>query len=120
MTRSRPLAALVALLIGGAGSAQALDCPVPQPTTTASALQESPQTIRELSELMAAQGMGAAPEIIFRLRRRYPAAQDAEITNYLVAAYCPVVNRDAALDEAGKAARLGAFSSEVMRMLASP
>lgn len=120
MTPLRFGTALVCALVGGAGAAHALDCPNPQPTTTASALQETPQTIQEFSDLLAAQGTGVVPEIIFQLRRRYPRAEEAEITNYLVALYCPVVNGDAALDDAGRAARLSAFSSQVMQALAQP
>lgn len=118
--RLRAAVAIVAgLLIWGSEPARALDCPVPQPATTASALQESPQSIEELSNLMAAQGTGVVPEIVTRLKRKYPAAQDAEITNYLVTLYCPVVDKDAALSDSEKAARLGAFSSQIMQTLAS-
>ena len=106
------------LLIGAASAARALDCPLPQPRTTASALQESPQDIQVLSGLMAAQGTGVVPQIIAGLKRKYPAAQDAEIANYLVTLYCPVVNRDASLSDAEKADRLSAFSSQIMQTLA--
>jgi hypothetical protein len=103
----------------GAGAVQALDCPVPQPTASASALPESRQNIQELSGLLAAQGTGVVPEIVTQLRRRYPTAQDAEIANYLVTLYCPVVSRDAALSDAEKAGRLSDFSTQIMQMLAS-
>ena len=99
---------------------RALECPLPQPATTASALRETKQDIDVLSSLMAAQGTGVVPEIIAGLRRKYPAAQDAEITNYLVTVYCPVVNQNAALNDAEKAGRLAAFSSQVMQSLAGP
>ena len=64
------------------------------------------------------QGTGAVPEIVTQLRRRYPTAQDAEIADYLVTLYCPVVNRDAALSDAEKANRLSAFSSQIVQTLA--
>ena len=48
----------------------------------------------------------------------YPAAQDAEIVNYLVTLYCPVVNEDAALSDGEKVDRLSAFSPHVMQALA--
>ena len=107
------------LWLSSAGPIQALDCPAPQPATTASTLKESRQSIQEFSDLLAAQGTGVVPEIMTQLRRRYPTAQDAEITNYLVTLYCPVVNRDAALSDAEKAGRLSDFSSQVLQMLAS-
>jgi len=112
-------ALVTCLLVWGAETACALDCPVPQPKTTASALQESPQTIEELSALLAAQGTGVVSEIVTQVKRQYPTAQDAEIVNYLVTLYCPVVNQDAALSDAEKADRLSAFSSRVMQTLAS-
>ena len=99
---------------------RALECPLPQPATTASTLRETKQDIDVLSSLMAAQGTGVVPEIIAGLRRKYPAAQDAEITNYLVTVYCPVVNQNAALSDTEKAGRLAAFSSQVMQSLAGP
>jgi hypothetical protein len=112
-------AALAGLLIWVAEPARALECPLPQPATTASVLKETQQSIQELSNLLAAQGTGVVPEIVTQLRRKYPTAQDAEITNYLVTLYCPVVDKDAALSDAEKAARLGLFSSQVMQTLAS-
>ena len=119
MRRSRAALVGAGLLIGAASAARALDCPLSQPMTTASALQESPQDIQVLSGLMAAQGTSVVPQIIAQLKRKYPVAQDAEITNYLVTLYCPVVNRDASLSDAEKADRLSAFSSQIMQTLAS-
>ena len=119
MRRSRAALVGAGLLIGATSAARALDCPLSQPRTTASALQESPQDIQVLSGLMAAQGTGVVPQIIAQLKRKYPVAQDAEIANYLVTLYCPVVNRDASLSDAEKADRLSAFSSQIMQTLAS-
>jgi hypothetical protein len=109
----------IGLWLPSTGAVQALDCPVPQPGASASALPESRQDIQEFSGLLAAQGTGVASEIVTQLRRRYPTARDAEIANYLVTLYCPVVNRDAALSDAEKAGRLSEFSTQIMQMLAS-
>jgi hypothetical protein len=116
-----PIAAarVASLLICGAETARALDCPVPQPKTTASALQETPQTIEELTALLAAQGTGVVSEIVTSVKRKYPAAQDAEIANYLVTLYCPVVDQNATLSDSEKASRLSAFSSRIMQTLGS-
>jgi hypothetical protein len=116
--RGSAAVALFAFFTSGAVSA--LDCPAPHPTTTASALQESSQTIQELSTLLAAQGTSVVPEIIFQLKRKYPTTQDAEIADYLVTLYCPVVNQDAALSDSGRADRLASFASHVMQALQSP
>jgi hypothetical protein len=83
MRRSRAALIATGLLTAAASAARALDCPLPQPATTASALQESLQDIQVLSGLMAAQGTGVVPEIIAGLKRKYPAAPDSEIANYL-------------------------------------
>jgi hypothetical protein len=122
LPRSHPYRAALAglgVLVWCVGPARSLECPVAQPTTTANALQETRQTIDEFSGLLAAQGTGVVPEIVSQLRRKYPWAHDAEIANYLVTLYCPVIARDASLSDSEKADRLGAFSSQVMQMLAT-
>jgi hypothetical protein len=118
--RSSTAAAFLTCILGGSTTrSEALDCPIPQPATTASALRESSQAIQEVSNLLEAQGTGVVPEIIAELKRKYPTAHDAEIANYLVTLYCPIVDRDAALSDVEKSARLGAFSSQIMESLAS-
>ena len=107
-------AAIVAgLLIGSAEPTRALDCPMAQPATSASALKETPQDIQTLSNLMAAQGTGVVPEIIAQLKRKYPAAQDAEISNYMVTLYGPMVDKDAALRYTERSTQLSDSSSQV-------
>lgn len=110
---------LLGLLVWSAEPARAIECPTSQPATTKSALAETTQDIQTLSDLMAEQGTGVVPEIIAQLRQRYPTAQDAEIANYLVTVYCPVLDKDAALSDAEKADRLSAFSSQIMQSLAN-
>ena len=113
-------AAAVAVLMIGADPVRALECPMPQPATTASAIRETAPEIAVVSDRLAAQGAGLVPEIVAQLKAKYPAAQDAEIANYLVTAYCPVVNRDASLSDGEKADRLSALASAVMQSLAKP
>ncbi len=67
---------------------------------------------------MAARGGDAVSEIVGRLKRDNPGVRDAEVTNYLVTLYCPVVDRNHSLSEEEKRARLLAFSSRVMQELA--
>jgi hypothetical protein len=57
-----------------------------------------------------------AAEIVAQTRQRHPGAKPGEIVNFLVTAYCPVVNAQG-LTEADKANRINAFSAAVMRQL---
>lgn len=97
------------------GPALALECPLPHPTGTPTAIEQTAGDVRTYAELLAAQGTGAVPEIVSQLRQAHPRASAAEIANVLVAVYCPVVNGNASLGEAQKRARLTAFSSRLMQ-----
>lgn len=105
------------VLIGAPHPAHALECPVPHPTTTATAIKETEQQIREYATLLAAQGGVAVPKLVGSVKRKYPNASNAEVTNYLVTLYCPALEQNAALSEGEKRARLEAFSSRIMREL---
>jgi hypothetical protein len=53
-------------------------------------------------------------EVIARdLKDRYAEADTTELTNFMVAAYCPVIADDASLSESEKDTRLTAFSQQV-------
>ncbi|WP_431285525.1 hypothetical protein ACQW02_12250 [Humitalea sp. 24SJ18S-53] len=95
--------------------AAALDCPIPQPNATAGVIREPAAQIDRLAGLLGTGDVAnRVPDIVRDLRQRYPAAGSADIVNYLVTAYCPVVNQLTGLGEAEKQARLAAFSSTVM------
>jgi len=55
--------------------------------------------------------------VIADLRKRYPQAENAELANYLITAYCPVVAGQPQLSEAERKARLDQFVSQLMRRL---
>lgn len=102
-----------------AGSpARALECPLPHPAGTPTAIEQTVEDVRTYAELLAAQGTAAIPEMVSQLRQSHPGATAAEIVNFLVTAYCPVVNGNASLGEGQKRARLTAFSSRLMQELA--
>lgn len=117
-----PLVVLLAAsgLVGSVNSAQALECPDSHSSTTPMALKETAPAIKEYSDLLAAQGTASVPGIIFRLKRKYPDASDAEVTNYLVTLYCPVVDKSTGLSDDQKKARIAAFSMQIMQDLAKP
>lgn len=120
-TELRRIAGVVVsgLVILASGPARALECPLPHPTGTPTAIEQTAEDVRTYAELLAAQGTGAVPEIVSQLRQAHPRASAAEIANVLVTAYCPVVNGNASLGEAQKRARLTAFSSRLMQELAA-
>lgn len=106
--------ATVLALASAALPAVALECPVPQPNAAPGVIRETPAQIDRLASLLGSGDVAnRVPEIVRDLRQRFPAAGSAEIVNYLVTAYCPVVNQATGLGDAEKQARLAAFSSTV-------
>jgi hypothetical protein len=94
----------------------ALECPTPQPTGGARAIQETPAQIIELSQVLASGDLGnRIPVFVHSLRGRHPNAATGELVNYLVTAYCPIVNGLTGLSEGEKQARLSAFVSQVVQ-----
>jgi len=57
------------------------------------------------------------PELVAELRRRHPGAGDAELVNYLVTAYCPVVARLSGLGDAERTARVDRFAGQVRQAI---
>lgn len=109
---------VVAVTVLASGQASALECPVAHPENSPVALRETQAQIKTDAQMLAAQGSDAIPTIVHGVRQKHPRAGLAEITNYLVTTYCPVLQANAALSETEKRARLVAFSSQVSRELA--
>jgi len=94
----------------------ALECPTPQPAGAPDAIQETPAQIRELSQVLASgDSSNRIPVFVHDLRSRHPNAPTGELVNYVVTAYCPVVNRLSGLSNGEKQARLSAFVSQVVQ-----
>jgi hypothetical protein len=109
-----PLGVAAWLLL--AGPTLALDCPIAQPTVGPGVIQETPAEIDNLAVVLASGDLGPqVPLIVSALRTRHPGVPGGEIANYLVTAYCPVVNRMSGLSESEKHSKLGAFASQVVR-----
>lgn len=95
----------------------ALECPEPQTGGVPGTIQETPAQISELAGILGSGDLGDRIQwLIATLRSRYPAAPAAELVNYLVTAYCPIVNSQPGLDDAAKQARLQAFASQVAQL----
>lgn len=99
-------------------TATGLDCPVAYVATTGLAPTEKGS--QELSGLLAAQGMAVVPDIVSQVKSRFPEANGAEITNYMLTLYCPVINRNAALSDAEKRSRMLEFSTRMTGDLMTP
>ena len=113
-------AGLVALSLCSAplAPAGAFECPEPQDLQSLGVLKEtSAQTRRTANLLDSGDAGNRVPEIIAELRERHPGVRNAEIVNYLVTAYCPVVARLSGLSDAEKTARVDRFASQVSRLV---
>lgn len=98
-------------------SAQALECPVPQTSGRPGVITEPEAVIGAMAPLLGGPDAASrAGEIVARVRARYPAAPSDEIVNFLITAYCPLVNKQS-LAEAEKAALVSAFATAVTAQL---
>ncbi|MGI9482756.1 MAG: hypothetical protein ACR2OR_10420 [Hyphomicrobiales bacterium] len=98
----------------------ALTCPEPQENATAGVLKETSEDIEKLSlQLQGGAAGNEVNEIIFNLKKKYPGATSAEVVNYMITAYCPVlaVNKD--LTEEQVRARLDEFAKQVRKIYAN-
>ena len=112
MLGSQRLAQIACVTIAlGCGIAQAVECPTPQ------SLDGSGQTpvSAELTQKLAAPDVyGNAPELFAAVQALYPKASKLAIANYLIAAFCPIVNATPDIGEDLKAARVKSFANGVI------
>jgi hypothetical protein len=98
--------------------AQALDCPVAQPLKRPGVLQETPAQIAAVGKQLAAgDASDRVPAIVADLRARYPTAENAELVNYILTAYCPVVAALPGLNESQKRAQVESFAAQLMQQI---
>ncbi len=121
--REFKLAAMVCVL-GLANSllappvALAMECPAPQALTRPGILHETPAQTQHTADLLATGDDDTRIHVIFDdLRARYPNVQNAEIINYLMAAYCRVVAQLSGLSEQEKQAKMDRFVSQLSRII---
>jgi hypothetical protein len=107
----------IVLAVISVAPSEALECPIPQLVGTKGALVETPATIASRARTLAARGSAAIPSMIFSVRKNNPHASDAEITNYMITAYCPVLNRKSGLSDDQRKAALERFASQVRARL---
>jgi hypothetical protein len=112
--------ALIALLAGSTliAPASALDCPTPQPLERPGVLKETRAQIEETGQMLSSGDLGQQVQaIVTDLRSRYPHAENAELVNYIVTAYCPVVDRLTGLSEPEKKAKMDNFVMQLMQKI---
>jgi hypothetical protein len=108
---------LIALPASCAMSAPAfaLECPDPHTIASQGVLQETPAQIEATGKKLASGDPDKTMTgVLADLRARYPKVDNAELVNYVITAYCPVINGTATLSEAEKKARLGAFVKQLL------
>lgn len=114
------LAGMIVAQVALAPVSLAFECPEPQANTGSGVIQESQQEIDRLSEMMRGGDLDNRLEVIARdLKERYAAVDNTELTNFMVAAYCPVVAQDASLSESEKDTKLAEFSQQAWDLLSS-
>jgi hypothetical protein len=98
----------------------AFECPEPQARTGGGVIQESQQEIDQLGEMLRGGDLDNRLEVITRdLKDRYATADNTELTNFMVAAYCPVIAKETSLSESEKESKLADFSQQVWDLLSS-
>ncbi len=117
-----PHQTLLALSLGAAfalpAAAQAWECPTPQDVHGPGVLTETSVQIQGTADLLASGDAGnRVPEIVADLRKRHPGVRNAELVNYLVTAYCPVVARLSGLSDAEKRSRVDRFATQVSHVI---
>jgi hypothetical protein len=99
-------------------AAHALGCPAPEALSSPGVLKETPAQTQRVTDLLATgDDDNRIHTIADDLRARYPGIQNAEIINYLMAAYCRVVAQLSGLGEKEKQARMDRFVSQLSRII---
>jgi uncharacterized protein (DUF1778 family) len=109
--QSRAALGAAVLLLLGMQPALAFECPEPQAGT--GVIQEPEEEIDRLSDMLRTGDLDNRLEVLARdLKARHADADDTELTDFMVSAYCPVVAEED-LSDSEKDARLTAFSQQV-------
>lgn len=110
-----PISLAATLVLGNPTPATALECPVYHPSDTDAASKETRAQTESFAAMLAARGDRATHSIVNSVRTAHPNVSAAEITNFVLTLYCPLVRHNAALSEDQKRARLKSFSADLMK-----
>ena len=99
-------------------SPAAFMCPETHAKTTSTALQETPEQLARLTDMLKGPEQENAVRVIAGdLKKQFPDAGNADIVNYMLTAYCPLVAAENSLNPDEKQARMDRFSSQVYQIL---
>jgi hypothetical protein len=111
------LAGAIGAQIALAQPGSAFECPEPQAQDARGVIPESSQEIARVGALLRTGDVDNRIEVIARaLKQKYPTADQTELTNFMVTAYCPIIAADQGLDESEKAERLDMSSEEIWQV----
>ena len=109
---------LAGILLAPVTAVAALQCPAPQPLARPGILKETRTQTQVVATLLATgDDANRIRVIVDDLRARYPGVENAEIVNYLMAAYCPVVAQLSGLGEQEKQARMDRFVTQLSQII---
>ena len=98
--------------------AAAFMCPETHSKTTSTALQETPEQLAQLTDrLKGPEQENTVHVIASDLKKQFPGAGNADIVNYMLTAYCPLVAAKNGLSSDEKQARMDRFSSQAYQIL---
>ena len=100
--------------------AAAFLCPESHSNTTGMALKETPEQLTSATEVLKGPDReNAILAIASDLKTTNPAVGNPEIVNYLLTAYCPLVEADTSLSADEKRAQMDQFSSQAYQILSA-
>jgi hypothetical protein len=106
----------LAACIASTAQASAFECPAPQKLARPGVLKETSTQVAVVGQFLASgESSKTVPLVEADLRARYPNVENAEMINYIITAYCPVVN-DMKIGDAEKQARMSRFVRDLMQM----
>jgi hypothetical protein len=106
-------ASFVLIGAGWGSSALALECPRTHRLAGLGTIRETRDDIAAISSTLSRRSRGGIEFEVANLRHRHPGANNGEIVNYIMTAYCPVINSDAGKSERQKRTDLRKFSRQL-------
>lgn len=91
----------------------AFECPVEAQEMADTAIDESPEQVKAMTDLLAADsGENAIREVAGQLKQKYPTAGADAIADFLAMAHCPTIAADAGLSDSEKRQKLTDFTAQ--------
>lgn len=113
-------AAAIAIAVFAPTDGFALTCPQPQEAGSPGVLEETKEDIERLSaQLQRGAAGNEVSEIIFALKQKYPDVTSAEVVNYMITAYCPVVAENKDLTDEQARSKMQEFATQVRKIFAN-